>query len=123
MNGNKNHLFATDYKCYLIFFILPSRNYDTEIYAFSKRLGEEFNKELLHQALTESSYIIFEQERQKKVGIENPTINLDDNKELVPKGSEFIDDIVKRYLRTVLPRLPEEGIMYVYCIYYMKYLI
>jgi len=69
---------------------------------------------LLQQALTERSYIIREEERQKNVGIEQPTLNLFDNKELVSKGSDFIDDVVKRYLRTVLPRLPEEGIMYVY---------
>jgi len=69
---------------------------------------------LLQQALTERSYIFHEEERQKSVGIEQPTLNLSDNKELVSKGSDFIDDIVKRYLRTVLPRLPEEGIMYVY---------
>lgn len=69
---------------------------------------------MLQQALTERSYIIREEERQKNVGIEQPTLNLSDNKELVSKGSDFIDDVVKRYLRTVLPRLPEEGIMYVY---------
>ncbi|XP_025192404.1 39S ribosomal protein L44, mitochondrial [Melanaphis sacchari] len=86
-------------------------NYDTEIYAFSKRLGEEFNNDLLQQALTERSYIIREEERQKNVGIEQPTLNLFDNKELVSKGSDFIDDVIKRYLRTVLPRLPEEGII------------
>lgn len=89
------------------------------MYAFSKRLGEEFNKDLLQQALTERSYIIFEEERQKNVGIELPTINLTDNKELVSQGSEFIDDIIKRYLRTVLPKLPEEGIKYEYIIYLM----
>lgn len=100
------------------FVISSFRNYDTEIYAFSKRLGEEFNNDLLHQALTERSYIIREEERQKNVGIEQPTLNLSDNKELVSKGSDFIDDIVKRYLHTVLPKLPEEGIMYVY---YKKY--
>lgn len=61
--------------------------------------------------MTERSYIIYEEERQKNVGIEEPTINLLDNKELVIKGLDFIDDIVKRYLRTVLPKLPEEGIM------------
>lgn len=84
------------------------------MYAFGKRLGEEFNNDFLRQALTERSYIIFEEERQKNVGIEQPTIDLIDNKELVAKGSDFIDDIVKRYLRTVLPRLPEEGIKYVH---------
>lgn len=89
------------------------RNYDSELYAFGKRLGEEFNKDLLQQAFTERSYIVLEEERQKNVGIEHPNLNLFDNRELVVKGSDFIDDIVKRYLHTVLPRLPEEGIMYV----------
>lgn len=69
---------------------------------------------MLQQALTEYSYIIQEEERQKNVGIEQPTLNLIDNRELVTKGSNFIDDIITRYLHTVLPRLPEEGIMYVY---------
>lgn len=96
-----------------------SRNYDSEIYAFSKRLGEEFNNDLLLKAFTERSYIINEEERQKSVGIEKPTLILTDNKELVAKGSDFIDDIVKRYLRTVLPRLPEEGIKYVYLKLYL----
>jgi len=99
------------YNLIFIYFLFFSRNYDTEIYAFRKRLGEEFNNNLLQQALTERSYIICEEERQKNVGIEEPNLNLSDNKELVTKGSDFIDDIVKRYLRTVLPKLPEEGIM------------
>lgn len=87
------------------------RNYDSEIFAFGKRLGEEFDTKLLQQALTERSYIIREEEKQKSVGIELPILNLTDNIELSIKGLDFIDDIVKRYLRSILPRLPEEGIM------------
>ncbi|VVC35835.1 Ribonuclease III domain [Cinara cedri] len=86
-------------------------NYDTELYAFSKRLGEEFNNNLLQQALTERSYIVSEEEKQKSVGIDQPLLDLADNSKLVTKGSNFIDDIVNRYLHTVLPRLPEEGII------------
>lgn len=92
------------------------RNYDTELYAFSKRLGENFENNLLQNALTERSYIISEEEKQKEVGIEKPILDLTDNRELAEKGSIFIDDIVKRYLRTVFPKLPEEGILYVYLI-------
>lgn len=77
-------------------------------------MGEEFDKDLLQQALTERSYIIQEEERQKSVGIEQPTLNIADNRELATRGSDFLEDVVKRYLRTVLPRLPEEGILYVY---------
>ncbi|XP_050442829.1 39S ribosomal protein L44, mitochondrial [Adelges cooleyi] len=86
-------------------------NYDTELYAFSKRIGESFDNTLLQRALVERSYIINEEERQKEVGIEQPTLNLTDNKELAEKGSAFLNDIVKRYLRTVFPKLPEEGII------------
>lgn len=49
-------------------------------------------------------------------------LDLADNSELVTKGSDFIDDIVNRYLHTVLPRLPEEGIMYVDLIKFFKIL-
>lgn len=76
-------------------------------------MGEEFDKDLLQQALTERSYIIQEEERQKSVGIEQPNLNISDNQDLATKGLDFVDNVVKRYLRTVLPRLPEEGILYV----------
>lgn len=85
-------------------------NYNSELYAFGKRLGEEFNKEHLQQAFVERSYIIMEEEKQKKVGIEDLQILLNDNSEYSKKGEAFILEFCKRYLRLVYPRYPEEGI-------------
>ncbi|XP_046663674.1 39S ribosomal protein L44, mitochondrial [Homalodisca vitripennis] len=85
-------------------------NYNSELFAFGKRLGEDFNKEFLQQAFVERSYIISEEEKQKKVGIEEPQILLKDNREYAEKGEYIIAEYSKRYLRTVYPRFPEEGI-------------
>uniref|UniRef100_A0A1B6ESP8 Large ribosomal subunit protein mL44 n=2 Tax=Cuerna arida TaxID=1464854 RepID=A0A1B6ESP8_9HEMI len=85
-------------------------NYNSELFAFGKRLGEDFNKEFLQQAFVERSYIISEEEKQKKVGIEEPKILLADNREYAEAGESIISEYSKRYLRTVYPRFPEEGI-------------
>lgn len=85
-------------------------NYNAEVFAFSKRLGEEFDDSLLRRALTQRSYIIMEEEKQKAVGIENPKLELEDNSEFSEQGEKFMKNYIQRYLRTVLPRFPEEGI-------------
>jgi large subunit ribosomal protein L44 len=88
----------------------PEWNYNAELFAFGKRLGEDFNKEVLQQAFVERSYIVMEEEKQKKVGIENPKIILNDNVEFAKKGELLVANYVKRYLRVVYPKFPEEGI-------------
>ncbi|XP_054269435.1 39S ribosomal protein L44, mitochondrial [Macrosteles quadrilineatus] len=88
----------------------PEWNYNAELFGFGKRLNENFNKELLQRAFVERSYIIMEEEKQKKVGIEEPKIMLKDNTEFVLKGESLIKNFIKRYLRTVYPKYPEEGI-------------
>uniref|UniRef100_A0A1B6MAC5 Large ribosomal subunit protein mL44 n=1 Tax=Graphocephala atropunctata TaxID=36148 RepID=A0A1B6MAC5_9HEMI len=85
-------------------------NYNSEMFAFGKRLNEDFNKEFLQQAFVERSYIIAEEEKQKKVGIEEPKILLKDNREYSKAGESIIAEYSKRYLRTIYPRFPEEGI-------------
>lgn len=85
-------------------------NHQAEIYAFGKRLNEEFNKNILQTALTNRSYIIHEENRQKVVGIDNPNINIEDNKKLIEEGEVFIDDCVKDQLKISFPRFPTEGI-------------
>lgn len=53
------------------------------------------------------------EEETKKVGIiSTPDDQADilDNTHLWPRGEELLDDVVVRYLRHLLPRLPEEGI-------------
>lgn len=43
-------------------------NYDAEIYAFSKRLGEEFKDDVLRTALTHESHVVKEQLCAEKTG-------------------------------------------------------
>uniref|UniRef100_A0A1B6DW47 Large ribosomal subunit protein mL44 n=1 Tax=Clastoptera arizonana TaxID=38151 RepID=A0A1B6DW47_9HEMI len=85
-------------------------NYNSEVYAFGKRLSEEFDEDLLRQALTERSYIIKEELKQQNLGIEEPVISLKDNREFVVAGEVLMNNYIVKYLRTVYPRFPEEGI-------------
>ncbi|XP_067015421.2 large ribosomal subunit protein mL44 [Anabrus simplex] len=94
-------------------------NYKAEQYAFGKRLNEEFREDLLLQAFTHRSYIIQEEEKQKEVGIEDPQLDLQDNRELVETGDQFIRQYISTYIRRSLPRFPEEGIRAV-CDYLMS---
>lgn len=93
-------------------FIEPNRrsgflewNYNAELYAFGKRLGEDFNKDLLKNALIEKSYIEQEELRQKKVGIE-PDLSIKDNSNLSADGEKLIDSYINHYLEATLPNLP-----------------
>ncbi|XP_071448856.1 large ribosomal subunit protein mL44 [Hetaerina americana] len=85
-------------------------NYAAELYAFGKRLNEDFEDNLLKQALTHKSYLEEEIKRQKEVGIEDVQLTLKDNSELIEEGEKFMTSYIKGYLRIMLPRFPEEGI-------------
>lgn len=84
-------------------------NYKAELYAFGKRLGEEFQEDVLRQALTERSYIELEEEKQRKVGIE-PQLDISDNADLACRGEKFIKAYTEQYLTVVLPSLPSDYI-------------
>lgn len=85
-------------------------NRDAELYAFNNRLSEKFDIELLDQAFTHRSYIIREEEEQKKVGIEDPHLDLLDNRELIDEGKQIVSVVVESYLSNVLPLAPKECI-------------
>ncbi|GLV32064.1 mitochondrial ribosomal protein L44 [Carabus blaptoides fortunei] len=85
-------------------------NYNSEIYAFGKRLNEEFDKKVLQQALTDRSYIIQEETRQKECGIEDSKLNMEDNSSLIREGEEFIIACVQQHLKESLPKFPEDGV-------------
>ncbi|KDR19986.1 39S ribosomal protein L44, mitochondrial [Zootermopsis nevadensis] len=85
-------------------------NYHAELFAFGKRLGEEFRKDLLQRAFTHRSYIVQEEMRQKEVGIEDPKLSLEDNQEFIRRGETLMSEYLKCHLRVALPRFPEEGI-------------
>ncbi|XP_058807019.1 large ribosomal subunit protein mL44 [Phymastichus coffea] len=93
-------------------------NRNAELYAFNNRLSEQFDTELLDQAFTHRSYIIKEEEEQKKVGIENPQLDILDNRELIDEGKAITSVIIENYLNNALPLAPKE------CIHALKsYLI
>lgn len=85
-------------------------NYHAELFAFGKRLGEEFRKDLLQRAFTHRSYIVQEEMKQKEVGIEEPNLSLEDNQDLARRGETLMSEYLKCHLRVALPRFPEEGI-------------
>lgn len=82
-------------------------NLEAELYAFGKRLNEEFDSDLLLQAFTDRTYIIKEEMKQKEMGVDIP---MKDNMELIAEGEKFINEYVQLYLETVLPKFPLEGV-------------
>ncbi|XP_013145888.1 PREDICTED: 39S ribosomal protein L44, mitochondrial [Papilio polytes] len=82
-------------------------NLEAELFAFGKRLNEEFDSDLLLQAFTDRSYVIKEEMKQKEMEF---TIQMKDNRELAEEGDKFINQYTNLYLEAVLPRLPLEGI-------------
>lgn len=58
-------------------------NLEAEIYAFNKRLNEDFDLDLLLQAFTDRTYVIKEEMKQKELGIE---LQMKDNRELAEEG-------------------------------------
>lgn len=85
-------------------------NWNSELFAFSKRLHEDFNPELLQEAFTLRSYIIQEEQKQQEVGIESPVTNLNDNSTLARDGTDLISNYVDMFISSQLPRLPRIGV-------------
>ncbi|XP_022085881.1 39S ribosomal protein L44, mitochondrial-like [Acanthaster planci] len=87
-------------------------DYDSELYAFGKRLGEDFTDATLRTALTDQSYVEQEETRREEMGVTGDSVKLEieDNQELAQTGGVFISDYIKAYLRRVYPKLPDEGI-------------
>ncbi|XP_014254443.1 39S ribosomal protein L44, mitochondrial [Cimex lectularius] len=84
-------------------------NYNAEIYAFGKRLGEDFDQSALKQALLDESYIKKLAKEQKSVGLEAET-NIKSNMDMAEEGETLIQDYINKYLTTTLPYLPNKYI-------------
>lgn len=84
-------------------------NYRSELFAFGKRLNEEFDLGVLQTAFTQRTYAHQEQERQRKLGIEEGDLNKADNSELVAKGAHITKAYVEAYVQHALPKLPAIG--------------
>lgn len=89
-------------------------NRSAEIFAFNKRLSENFKPEKLEQAFTFRSYVIQEEQRQKEMGIKDPKLDIQDNTEFIIKGEQLTSEIVQNYLTQVLPLAPESVIISLY---------
>lgn len=98
-------------------------NRSAEIYAFNKRLSEDFDIEKLEQAFTHRSYIIKEEQRQKEMEIQDPRLDIQDNITLIMKGEKLVSEIVQHYLTEALPLAPEDVIMYVCVLHILVFTI
>lgn len=85
-------------------------NFNAEIYSYGKRLNENFDLKLLERAFIQRSYVIQEELRLEKLGVENEDLMMPDNRELAEKGLKLAKNYVETYLRYHLPHYPNEGI-------------
>ncbi|KAK9874267.1 hypothetical protein WA026_002620 [Henosepilachna vigintioctopunctata] len=72
-------------------------NYEAELFAFGKRLGENFKRDILKQALLHSSYVHLQKQ-------ENNLEDLKDNSELIAEGSNIINQYLKDEFLKLYPR-------------------
>ncbi|XP_017786941.1 PREDICTED: 39S ribosomal protein L44, mitochondrial [Nicrophorus vespilloides] len=68
-------------------------NYDAEVFAFGKRLGEEFNQDLLRKALMHKSYVNLQE-------LQGNAVQSDGNTDLIKKG----EDIISKYIQLELSK-------------------
>lgn len=85
-------------------------NEEAELYAFNSRLSEKFDPELLARAFTFRSYLVEEELKQQKVGMESAILKTKDNTDLIEQGQKISENIINAYLCKALPRAPQECI-------------
>ncbi|KAI8129058.1 hypothetical protein FF38_01207 [Lucilia cuprina] len=84
-------------------------NYRAELFAFGKRLQEEFDMSLLNTAFTQQSYIAKEEAKQRELGIEETDIQMSHNLDLSKRGADIAKEYVEAFLKYSLPKVPLEG--------------
>ncbi|XP_018333693.1 39S ribosomal protein L44, mitochondrial [Agrilus planipennis] len=90
-------------------------NYDAEIYAFGKRLGEEFDDEILRKSLIHRSYVIQQELKQEREETTTTTsapteIAKEDNSHLIEAGKEIIKNYLNKALQNQYPEEPAEAL-------------
>ncbi|CAN8005623.1 unnamed protein product [Ixodes hexagonus] len=88
-------------------------NYDCEIYAFAKRLGETWSDETLRTAFVQQSFVEREAEHRRELGMpeaDDGTLTLTPNTDLARAGRELCESYVDDYLVRAFPELPREGV-------------
>lgn len=86
-------------------------NERSELFAFGKRLGESFQLPLLQRAFTEKAFARVEEEKRRKLGIEENDLHILDNEDLVEKGRHISKAYVEAFLQHQLPKVPKEGLV------------
>uniref|UniRef100_D3TMI3 Large ribosomal subunit protein mL44 n=1 Tax=Glossina morsitans morsitans TaxID=37546 RepID=D3TMI3_GLOMM len=84
-------------------------NYRAELFAFGKRLNEDFQVPLLQTALTQESYVAKEKLKQEELGVENADIQLKHNAELAEHGQRLAKAYIEAFVAHSLPKMPAEG--------------
>nr|XP_022344022.1 39S ribosomal protein L44, mitochondrial-like [Crassostrea virginica] len=85
-------------------------NHEVELFAFGKRLGEDFDEEILKEAFIVKSFIEKEMEERKKVGVETQIPDATCNEDLSMEGEQLVQKYLKAYLRFNFPYMFEEGV-------------
>lgn len=80
-------------------------DYNSEIFAFGKRIGEDLDESTLRHALTHSSF------NSREASKSGETVEvLPDNTLLAESGSLFASNYIQAFLHHVYPKLPSEGV-------------
>uniref|UniRef100_A0A8C3BMZ0 Large ribosomal subunit protein mL44 n=1 Tax=Cairina moschata TaxID=8855 RepID=A0A8C3BMZ0_CAIMO len=89
----------------------PGWDYHAEIQAFSRRLQEDFNLDLLKTAFVNPCYVESEEARRRQLGLEAgaAALALRDNGELWARGLPFARSQLGRCLQAAHPALPAPG--------------
>ncbi|KAH8278472.1 hypothetical protein KR018_003838, partial [Drosophila ironensis] len=85
-------------------------NERSELFAFGKRLGESFELPLLQRAFVERSFASLEEDKRRKLGIEEADLKMPHNGDLVEKGARIAQAYVEAFLKHQLPKVPQEGL-------------
>lgn len=88
----------------------PDWNYAAELFAFNKRLSENWTEFSLQVAFTHSSYVNVEKNRREQLQLANEHFHIDHNQKFIEQGQSQLNDFLPKYLRYHLRLMPEEGI-------------
>ncbi|KAL9923593.1 large ribosomal subunit protein mL44-like [Glossina fuscipes fuscipes] len=84
-------------------------NYRAELFAFGKRLNEDFQIYLLQTALTQESYVTKEKVKQEELGVENADMQLKHNAELAQHGQRLAKVYIEAFVAHSLSKMPADG--------------
>lgn len=89
-------------------------NYDAEMYAFARRLGESWADSTLRIAFVQASYLEREKQQREELGMSSENagadIGLTPNTDLSVAGYDFSKSYAQNYISQTFPSLPSDGI-------------